>query len=656
MPFDGFADGYKIGCLALARAWRPTEQLSIWRWADKNVVLPRGTSPKTGQYRTDQVPMSREIMEVLSPHHPARKVVAMISSQLLKTQVGLNFIMFHVAHDPQTILIVYPTIDLAEDWSNDKFSPIAAASASVRDALAIAKSRDGSNTILRKSFVGGSLKAAGANTPSSLASRGGAILYCDEVDRYPQSAGIEGDPITIAERALIAYQEQSKEYLSSTPTIKSLSRIFKEFQLSDQREYHVPCPHCDELQVLKWDSLHWDAGLPHTAHFVCVHNGCIIHEHHKTTMLPDEHMGGKAKWIASNPKSKVPGFHAWAAYSSLGMGLSWITLAEKWEECGRDPEKEKAYINIYRGECFDDPTEKLDWEVIKSRATPYALRTIPAGCLMLTGAVDVQGNRLELQILGWGPGDKVWVIDYVAIPGDPTKIDVWQKLDEILSTPILNRFGIAMLPRAVGIDSNYLTDDVLKFARVREHRGVFALHGSKMQGRQAIDTAKQKDFTGRGKQKRNGVKSWLIGTDTLKHTLFLWLQADGKDGMNETNRRINFSADLPDEYFTQLCAEIYDPHKKMWVKQQSRNEALDTFIYAIAAARHPKLRLHLFRESDWDRFKAIIEPTNGDLFSQPQTVLKALETPTEPAQDEKTSFSTQYSQTIKKSSNFATKW
>ena len=657
MPFDGIPlASQTLAWASIAVALKPTEQISIWRWADKNIYLPRGTTPKWGQYRTDLVPMSREIMEVLSPNHPCKKVVAMISSQLFKTQVGLNFINFNIAHNPQTILVVYPTIDLAEDWSQDKFTPIAQASPLVKNSLAVAKSRDGSNTILKKSFSGGSLKIAGANTPSSLASRGGAILYCDEVDRYPASAGIEGDPITIAERALIAYQDQCKEYISSTPTIKSLSRIFKEFQLSDQRRYHVPCPHCDELQVLKWENFKWDIGQPETAHFVCESNGCVIREASKITMLPDAPMGGSAKWIAGNPGSRIPGFHAWAAYASLGMGLSWHTLAEKWEECGRDPEKEKAYINIYRGECFDDPTEKLDWEVIKSRATPYALRTIPAGCLMLTGAVDVQGNRLELQIVGWGRDGKVWVIDSVALPGDPTKQGVWDELDKILLTPMINRFGVSMLVRACGIDSNYLTDEVLKYVRTREHRGIFALHGSKIQGRQAIGSATQQDRNARGNKKKTGVKSWLIGADTLKHTLFLWLQADGKDGMDETNRRVHFSQGLPDEYFTQLCAEIYDPHKKMWVKQQTRNEALDTFIYNIAASRHPKLRLHLFRESDWARFEQVIEPATGDLFSPPPTDLKPAETPAAPPQDEKISFSTQHSQTIKKSPNFATRW
>ena len=616
MPFDGVPDGYRLATEALALGILPPERLSIWEWADKHIVLPKGTSPKTGQYRTDLTPMAREIMEVLSPHHPAKKIVAMMSSQLMKTQVGLNFIMFYQAHDAQTELVVYPTIDLAEDWSNDKYTPIAMASPAVRNTLMEAKSRDGGNTILKKSFLGGSMKVAGANTPSSLASRGGAIVYFDEVDRYPQSAGIEGDPITIGERALIAYQENAKEYLSSTPTIESLSRIFKEFQLSDQRHYHVPCPHCATLQVLKWDNFKWDAGQPHTAHFVCTENGCIIHEHDKVTMLPDEQMGGAAKWIAANPGSKIPGFHAWAAYAGLGMGLSWHTLAEKWEECGRDPEKEKAFINIYRGECFKDPTEKLDWEVIKSRAEAYPMREIPAGCLMLTAGVDVQGNRLALQLTGWGPNGQVWPgIDWIELPGDPTQGKVWADLDVLLQRPIVNRWGVSIKISAVAVDSGYLPDDVLKFVRPREHRNVYAIKGSSVPGKTAISTATPQDRTARGKQMKRGAKSWQVGTDAIKATIFLWLQDDGKFP-HAQDRRVHFSAELPDEYFSQLCAEIYDPHKKKWVKQQQRNEALDTLVYAIAVARHPRLRIHMMKDSDWTRYRAVIEPATGDLFAQ----------------------------------------
>lgn len=618
MPFDGIRDGYTVAMEALARGMMPPDRLSVWQFADRHIHLPRGTTNRhfAGLYQTARTPMAREVMECLSPHHPARRVVAMMASQLIKTQIGLNFLLFYTKHDPQTQLAVWPTEDLAERNSKTKYTPISEASPDIRACFVASKSRDSGNTILDKTFDGGSIQFAGANSPSSLSSRGGAILWCDEVDRYPHSAGVEGDPVSIARRALIAYQDCAKEYISSTPTIKSLSRIHKEFKLSDQRYYHVPCPHCGELQKLEWANFRWDEGKPETAHFVCVHNGCIIKEHDKVTMLPDEHMGGRARWIAENPDSKVPGFHAWAAYSALNMGMSWMDLAAEWETCKGDPEKEKVYINIYRAECFDDPGEKLDWEVIKQRVEDYALRSIPAGCMMLTAGVDVQGNRLALQLVGWGENGQVWPgIDWVELPGDPTRPDVWNALDKLLETPLTNRWGVSIKISATAIDSGYLPDEVYKFVRPRQHRNIFAVKGSSIVGKTAISTATPQDRNAKGKQLKRGAKSWSIGTDGIKATIFMWLNEDGKH-VHAIDRRVHFSRDLPDEYFAQLCAEIYDPHKHKWVKQQARNEALDTLVYAIAAARHPKLRIHLMRDVDWTRFAAVMQPATGDLFAQ----------------------------------------
>lgn len=611
MPPDGM-EAYRLACEATSRAWRPREKLSVWQWADRNVYLPPESSAEPGKYKTDRVPMSREVMECLSPHHPCRKVVVMASSQVFKTAVGINWLLYHIHHDPKSMLVVYPTIETAEEWSKQRLTPTVEASPAVAEVLPASRSRESGNTTRFKVYPGGVAKIAGANSAPSLAGMPCPILYCDEVDRYPPDVDGEGDPVTVARRAQITFPRR-KEYLSSSPTIESLSRINREFKHSDRRYYHVPCPECGEKQVLKWDNFKWDDGRPDTAHFVCVHNACIIREHHKPRMFADKAMGGEAEWIPEAPESKVPGFHAWAAYSSLGLGHSWAELAEKWDEVKGDPEKEKAYINIYRGECFRDPTEKLDWEQIKQRAGRYDLRSIPAGCLVLTAGVDVQGNRLAVQVLGWGRDGRVWVVDWIELPGDPTKPEVWEALDELLLRPIVNRFGISMKISAVAVDSGYLPDEVLKFVRPREQRSVFAVKGSSTPGHQAIGTAQRQDRNARGKQLKRGVKAWLVGSDTIKQTIFLWLQADGPLG--DMHRRVHFSDELPDEYYTQLCAEIYDPHKRKWVKQQTRNEALDTFVYAVSAARHPRLRVHVYRESDWARLESVLEPQSRDLFS-----------------------------------------
>lgn len=538
----------------------------------------------------------------------------MASSQVFKTAVGINWLLYHIEYDPRSMLVVYPTIETAEEWSKQRLQPTIDASPKLTKLLPASRTRESGNTTRFKVFPGGVAKIAGANSAPSLAGMPCPILYCDEVDRYPLDVDGEGDPVTVARRAQITFPRR-KEYLSSSPTIESLSRINREFKLSDQRHYHVPCPECGAKQVLKWENFRWDEGRPETAHFVCVHNGCIIREHHKPRFLADKTGGGSAEWIPEAPESKVPGFHAWAAYSSLGLGHSWPELAAMWDDVRGDPEKEKAYINIYRGECFKDPTEKLDWEQIKQRAEPYELRSVPTGCLVLTAGVDVQANRLAVQMLGWGDA-RMWVIDWIELPGDPTKQQVWDDLDELLLRPFLNRFGVSMKVSAVAIDSGYLPDEVFKFVRPRQQRGVFAVKGASKPGRQAIGSAQQQDMNAKGRHLKRGTKAWMVGSDTIKQTLFLWLQADGK--LTDGDRRVHFSTELPDEYYTQLCAEIYDPHKRRWVKQQARNEALDTFVYAVSAARHPRLRVHVLKASDWAKLQSVLEPQGGDLFAPRQ--------------------------------------
>lgn len=95
---------------------------------------------------------------------------------------------------------VQPTIELAQDYSKSRISPM------IRDTKVLsqvfyetksedgAKTRDGKNTILSKLFPGGRLIMCGANSPAGLASRPVRVLLADEVDRFPDSAGTEGEP------------------------------------------------------------------------------------------------------------------------------------------------------------------------------------------------------------------------------------------------------------------------------------------------------------------------------------------------------------------------------------------------------------------------------------------------------------------------------
>ena len=90
---------------------------------------------------------------------------------------------------------------------------------------------------------------AGANSAASLASRPVRLVLLDEVDRFPPSAGTEGDPVKLAVKRSTTFWNR-KVILTSTPTTKGASRIEAAWEESDQRVYEVPCPVCGGYQAL----------------------------------------------------------------------------------------------------------------------------------------------------------------------------------------------------------------------------------------------------------------------------------------------------------------------------------------------------------------------------------------------------------------------
>lgn len=598
----GAADlGIRAWSEGWAAGWTPDALVTVSQWADRNRVLPAKAASEPGPWNTSRTPYLREIMDCLSDHHPAQEVVFMASIQVGKSEVGLNWTGYTIDRTPGPMLAVLPTVEVGERWSKQRLASMIAASPALRAKIAPARSRDSGNTTTMKEFDGGILIVGGANSASALSSMPIRKLLLDEVDRYPLEVDEEGDPVDIAEGRTQNFPRR-KIFKVSSPTIESLSRINREWKRSDQRRYFVPCPHCEEKQVLKWDGLTWPEGKPQEARYTCEHCGALIDEHHKTAML------SAGEWRPTFPENPVVGFHLNALYSPLGLGRTWAQHAKRYLEVKSDPVRMKVFQNQVLGECYADPDERFDQDELRARAEPYALRTIPAGSLILTAGVDVQKDRVEVQLVGWGRGETAWVIDWVFISGDPSRPEVWAQLDKLLSTEIVNQFGVAMRVDSVAIDSGYLQDDVLNFTRTRRNRGIFATKGASQRGRPVIGRPTKVDFNWCGVAYKHGAEQWQLGADTAKLRIFARLASDRKQAL-ATERLIHFGHDLPEDYFRQLTSEIYDPNKGRFIKLHGRhNEALDTLILAMAAAMHPRMRLHTAREADWDRIEAQIQP------------------------------------------------
>jgi len=547
------------------RRLTPPPRLSVAEWADAERRLDSQSSAEPGRWYTSRAEYQRGIMDACSDPS-VREVVVMCGTQSGKSEAILNTIGYHMHHDPCPILVMQPTVDMAQSFSKDRVSAgLIRPTPALRGLVNDSRAKDANNTTLHKVFPGGALSLVGANSPSSLASRPIRVVLCDEVDRYPPSAGEEGDPISLAKRRAATFWNR-KVIQVSTPTNRGASRIEDAYNETDKRKFYVPCPHCDHSQLLMWSNVQWQDDNPKTARYHCMECGTGWTE-------SDRHAAvAKGEWIAEAPFNGAAGFWFNALYSP------WVDLVDTVEEflaCRKDPMRLKTFVNTILAETWEDQGDGVDDYAVAQRKEDYD--GIPEDVVLLTAGVDVQDDRLEVEIVGWGAGEESWQIDYHVIYGDPSSPQLWARLDEILLATYEHPIGEPMLIRSTCIDSGgHHTRAVYNYAKTRAGHRVFAIKGVGGEG---------KPIVGRPSKNNIGkVPLYAIGVDTAKELHYARLRID-EPGPGYCH----FQAKRDDEYFRQLTAEkqVIKYHKgypvRTWIKTRTRNEALDVRVYAIAA-------------------------------------------------------------------------
>ena len=276
---DVYEAAYRAG-------WRPEPRLTVSEWADEHRVLGNRSGHAAVHWHTDTTPYLREIMDALGPRSPARRVVFMKGSQLGGTEAGNNWLGFAMHHAPGPILVLRPTVDEARRFSRQRLDPMIATTPVLHDLVREARARDGGNSLLIKEFPGGVLFLTGSNSATGVKSMPIRWLFCDEIDEYPGDVDGQGDPIALAEKRTTGpLYSRRKVFLVSTPTIKGISRIEREFLASDQRRFFVPCPECGHYDWMRWENIRWRDDDPKTATLACVHCGVLIEERFKTQMF-----------------------------------------------------------------------------------------------------------------------------------------------------------------------------------------------------------------------------------------------------------------------------------------------------------------------------------------------------------------------------------
>lgn len=556
----------------------PPPDLKLSEWADKYRRLSAEASAEPGRWKTSKAPYQKEIMDAITDIS-IKKVVVMSAAQVGKTDAMiLNPIGYYIHYEPSPIMVLQPTIQMAETFSKDRLSPM------IRDTPVIAerindKTRNSGNTILQKIFPGGHVTMVGANSPSSLASRPIRVLLADEIDRYPTTAGNEGDPLLLAAKRLTTFWNR-KEVNVSTPTIKGTSRIELEYENSSKGEWNAPCPACGKLQPLKWANVIFDKEDLSEIRYVCEYCGVIS----KETEWKEHFKYGC--FIHEYPEREVKGFHLNTLASTLA---TWREVVEKFIVANDEKKKGniellKVWTNTEMGETWEEDGEQIEDDVLYKRREKYNCE-VPEEVLYLTAGVDTQDDRFEVEVVGWGPDYESWGIKYAVIFGDLKMEQVWNELDIFLQQTFTRADGTIMKIICVCMDSGgHFTNQVYKFCKERFNRRIFAIKGSNDSTAAYI----QKPT----KNNREQAYLFTLGVDTGKSLLLQRLRVE-EEGPGYCHFPKEESKGYNEAYFVSLTSEKqvlrYKKGRPVFVWElkdkgiHKRNEALDCRNYATAA-------------------------------------------------------------------------
>ena len=564
---------------AILKCLEPPPDLKLSEWADKYRMLSSEASAEPGHWRTSKAPYQREIMDAITDVK-IRKVVVMSAAQVGKTDaLVLNPIGYYIHYDPSPIMVIQPTIQMAEGFSKERLSPM------IRDTPVLAerindKSRNSGNTIQQKVFPGGHVTMVGANSPAGLRSRPIRILLADEIDVYPATAGSEGDPLFLAAKRLTTFWNR-KEVNISTPTIKGASRIEVEYQHSSRGEWNAPCPHCGHLQPLRWANVIFDQDNLDEINYVCEECGAIASETEWKELF------SQGRFIHEDPDNPVKGFHLNTLASTLA---TWREAVEKFLVANEEKKKGniellRAWTNTELGETWEEEGEQVEEEDLLKRRERYNCE-VPPEVLYLTAGVDTQDDRFEIEVVGWGAEYESWGIQYAVIYGDTSNIrnQVWADLDAFLGQTWRKPDGTQMRLVCVCQDSGgHRANQVYKFCKARFNRRIFAVRGSN----NSADPYIKKPT----KNNREQAYLFTLGVDTGKSLLLQRLKVED-EGPGFCHFPKEPEKGYDEKYFTGLTAErqvlVYKkgrPFFEWRIKDSAhkRNEALDCRNYAAAA-------------------------------------------------------------------------
>lgn len=560
----------------LGPAWRPPPRLSVSEWANQYRYLSPEASAEPGLWSNSRAPHLVEPMDRLSPYSATERVVLKFSSQSGKTEAILNFVGFIVDLDPGPVLCIQPNVTpMGEAFSKDRVKPMLRDSPSLAAKIGTAKGRTSAQTITHMVFPSGHLTIAGANSPAGLASRPIRYLVCDELDRWEITK--EGDPLLLARKRLQTFRARrtAKELIVSSPTYDDLGICAEYARCNQQWEWHLSCLHCGTTQFPKLEHFLFEAD-PRQLRYVCKTCGAAH------SLEDADAVKATGQWVCVKDGSEESIGYWFNQFAS--PFARWDDTIAEWLEAGTDPARRQAVTNTVFAEPWEGEGEKIEPSLLSQRGEDWG-ETIPARIIAITMGADVQGDRLEVETIGWGPNNESWSLAYDVLPGEPTSDEVWDDLLDLYRQSWPRADGSTLRPVALCVDAGYATQHVYSFIKRARERGIVPIKGVAGMARDQITGDRRQRLKRIAQRMRDGRPPEILGVDSIKRTIFHYLSAaPGNTGY------CHFPHGRSEEYYLQLTGErlmVINQRGKRperrWVPIHPAVEALDCRAYAYAA-------------------------------------------------------------------------
>lgn len=564
----------------------PFEQIELDEFAEKYIYLPSNNA-SPGLINLDLTPYLRKPLKCLTPGNGIKKVVVMGSIQWGKSTLGLIFMLGVLLLAPGNFMIVLPRTRDAEEFANERFMSIIKSSKIFHKLIDFNK-RNSNNKIAKKNFGTCSYFFNGSNSATNFKSKPCMYTYADETTGFEKNIKGEGDPLELLNGRTTTYVHNKKQCETSSPSDENCS-IYKNYMKGTQEILKVPCPCCGGMQHMdfflgfKYELDEFNRYIEDSAYYQCEFCDYKIRNKDKYDMLL------KCEWEALNPSGEYPSFRI----SGLNTNFMHFNLiARKYIEALEDKTKMVVFVNTYLGDIYKEDTLEVNYKLMyeKSKKSEINENVIDARIVKMTAAVDVQSNRVALDIKGWGESEECFTVYYKEIHGDDTS-ELLEEVKKIVDTNFIHPSGQTINVEKCAIDCGHRTQEVYNFIAKNPNKYV-AIMGSRHNQKTLFAAAKKQDLIFKNNYKIGAIDLHMIGTEIAKEELFFRFKKYLEDDEEKSgSKRLHFNKDLDERYFRMLTAEerqdklVKGYTVQEWKKIYRDNESLDTFVYNYAIAK-----------------------------------------------------------------------